>query len=160
MSDNNHRKLMNLAIEQARKTMNQDIGGPFGALIIDQNGKILSIASNTVLGDHDPTAHAEMNAIRKATKTINSHDLSGCTLYTTAYPCPMCLGAIIWSNIKKVFYGCIESDADEIGFRDDFIYKFIENGRNNLDILDLEKKERDVCLILFKEYKDKNKELY
>jgi len=151
---------MNLAINEARKTMNEDIGGPFGALVIDQNGKILSIASNTVLGDHDPTAHAEMNAIRKATKAINSHDLSGCTLYTTAYPCPMCLGAIIWSNIKKVYYGCIESDADEIGFRDDYIYKFIENGRKNLNILDLEERERNTCLTLFKEYKDKNKQLY
>lgn len=160
MSDNNHRKLMNLAIEEARKTMNQDIGGPFGALIVDHDGNILSIASNTVLGDHDPTAHAEMNAIRKATQTIKSHDLSGCTLYTTAYPCPMCLGAIIWSNIKKVYYGCIESDADEIGFRDDFIYKFIEEGRNKLEILDLEEKERNQCLTLFKEYKEKNKELY
>ncbi|MFP4477921.1 MAG: nucleoside deaminase [Candidatus Izemoplasmatales bacterium] len=160
MSDNNHKKLMSLAIEEARKTMNKDIGGPFGALIVDQNGKILSIASNTVLGDHDPTAHAEMNAIRKATQTIHSHDLSGCTLYTTAYPCPMCLGAIIWSNIKKVYYGCLETDADAIGFRDDFIYKFIEKGRKNLEILNLEEKERNHCLSLFKEYQDKNKELY
>ena len=151
MSNKNHRNYMDLAIEEARKTMNQNIGGPFGALIIDSNGKILSVASNTVLGDHDPTAHAEINAIRKATQTINSHDLSGCTLYTTAYPCPMCLGAIIWSNIKKVYYGCIESDADDIGFRDDFIYKFIENGRKDLEILDLEETERQTCLRLFKE---------
>ncbi len=160
MSNKNHRNYMDLAIEEARKTMNQNIGGPFGALIIDSNGKILSVASNTVLGDHDPTAHAEINAIRKATQTINSHDLSGCTLYTTAYPCPMCLGAIIWSNIKKVYYGCIESDADDIGFRDDFIYKFIENGRKDLEILDLEETERQTCLRLFKEYQNNNKELY
>jgi len=158
--DNKQKVLMQLAIDEARRTMNLDYGGPFGALIIDEKGKIISIASNTVLKDHDPTAHAEINAIRKATKILQTHDLSNCTLYTTAYPCPMCLGAIIWSNIKKVYYGCIESDADEIGFRDDFIYHFIENHRQDLNILDLKEIERETCLTLFKEYKEKNKELY
>lgn len=151
---------MEIAIDEARRTMNLDFGGPFGALIIDQNNEIIAVASNTVLRDHDPTAHAEINAIRKATKKLGSHDLSNCILYTTAYPCPMCLGAIIWSNIKKVYFGCVEKDADEIGFRDDFIYKFIENKRSNLNILDLEEKERQTCLTLFKEYQDKNKQLY
>ena len=155
-----NKELMDLAIQEARRTMNLDFGGPFGALIVNEEGQILAISSNTVLRDHDPTAHAEINAIRKATKRISSHDLSGCTLYTTAYPCPMCLGAIIWSNIKKVYYGCREIDADKIGFRDDFIYKFIENKRQNIDILDLEEKERDNCLTLFKEYQENNKELY
>ncbi|MDY0024136.1 MAG: nucleoside deaminase [Candidatus Izemoplasmatales bacterium] len=156
----NHNELMQMAIDEARRTMNLDFGGPFGALVIDKDNKVIAVSSNTVLKDHDPTAHAEINAIRKATQALNTHDLSGCTLYTTAYPCPMCLGAIIWSNIKKVYYGCIESDADEIGFRDDFIYKFIENKRQDLSILDLEEKERQTCLTLFKEYQDKNKELY
>ena len=160
MSKNRHKELMEVAVNEARKTMNQDIGGPFGALIVGPDGNILSVASNTVLGDHDPTAHAEMNAIRKATKKLGTHDLSGCTLYTTAFPCPMCLGAIIWSNIKKVYYGCVQEDADAIGFRDDFIYKFIESGHDDKDILDLEKQEREICLTLFKEYQDKNKELY
>ncbi|MFA7075305.1 MAG: nucleoside deaminase [Candidatus Izemoplasmatales bacterium] len=155
-----HKELMQLAIDEARVTMNLDFGGPFGALIVDKNGKILAIASNTVLKDHDPTAHAEINAIRKATQVLKSHDLSECILYTTAYPCPMCLGAIIWSNIKKVYYGCLESDADSIGFRDDFIYKFIENKRLDINVLDLEEQERDTCLTLFKEYNKKNKELY
>jgi len=160
MAKKTHKELMELAIIEARKTMNKDLGGPFGALVINDKNEIISVASNTVLGDNDPTAHAEINAIRKATKKLGTHDLSGCTLYTTAYPCPMCLGAIIWSNIKKVYYGCIESDADEIGFRDDFIYKFIENKRKDISILDLEEKERSTCLKLFKEYKDKNKSLY
>ncbi|MCF7923973.1 MAG: nucleoside deaminase [Candidatus Izimaplasma sp.] len=160
MTKLNHKELMELAIKEARKTMNKDIGGPFGALIINKDNEILAVTSNTVLGDHDPTAHAEINAIRSATKKLGTHDLTGCTLYTTAYPCPMCLGAIIWSNIKKVYYGCIESDADEIGFRDDFIYKFIENKRKNISILGLEEKERDTCLTLFNEYKEKNKKLY
>jgi guanine deaminase len=158
--ENNHKQLMEIAIDEARRTMNLDFGGPFGALIINQNNEIIAVASNTVLRDHDPTAHAEINAIRKATKKLGTHDLSNCILYTTAYPCPMCLGAIIWSNIKKVYFGCIEKDADEIGFRDDFIYKFIENKRSNINILDLEEKERQTCLTLFKEYKDQNKQLY
>lgn len=160
MSKETHKDLLNLALNEARKTMNQNIGGPFGALVVDKDGQILAIASNTVLGTHDPTAHAEINAIRKATKKLGSHDLSECTLYTTAYPCPMCLGAIIWSNIKKVYYGCSQIDADNIGFRDEFIYKFIESGHTNKDILDLEQKERETCLTLFNEYKEKNKELY
>ncbi len=160
MEKHSHYELMEKAIERARKTMNENIGGPFGALIIDKHGEILAVASNSVLKDHDPTAHAEMNAIREATKKINSHDLSGCTLYTTAYPCPMCLGAIIWSNIKKVYYGCTEEDSDSIGFIDEFIYKFIEEKRQNIEILDLEEKERESCLKLFKEYSENNKELY
>ena len=96
-------RVISLAIEQARKTMNQNIGGPFGAAIIDKDGNIISVSSNTVLRDNDPTAHAEVNAIREACKKINSYDLSECILYTTAYPCPMCLSAIIWANIKKIF---------------------------------------------------------
>lgn len=160
MNDINHQSLMLLAINEAQRTMNLNYGGPFGALIVDENGKVISVASNTVLKDHDPTAHAEINAIRKATQILNTHDLSGKVLYTTAYPCPMCLGAIIWANIKKVYYGCVETDADAIGFRDDFIYKFIENKRQDLNILDLEETERKQCLKLFKEYQEKNKELY
>ena len=99
----NHNELMQMAIDEARRTMNLDFGGPFGALIIDEDNKVIAISSNTVLKDHDPTAHAEINAIRKATKALNTHDLSGCTHYTTAYPSPMGLGAIIWSNNKKVY---------------------------------------------------------
>ncbi|MBU1145833.1 MAG: nucleoside deaminase [Firmicutes bacterium] len=151
---------MTKAINQARKTMNENIGGPFGALILDQNGKIIAVSSNSVLKDHDPTAHAEVNAIREASKKIGTHDLTGCTLFTTAYPCPMCLGAIIWSNIKKVYYGCKKEDSDEIGFRDDFIYKFIKNDATDITILDLEETNRDACLALFKEYLAKEKQLY
>ncbi len=158
--ENNHYNLMQIAIAKARKTMNQDVGGPFGALIIDNNNQVIAVASNSVLRDHDPTAHAEINVIRKATKKLQTHDLSGCILYTTAYPCPMCLGAIIWSNIKKVYYGCVEKDADAIGFRDDFIYRFIEGKRQDLKVLDLEETNRDLCLELFNEYQLKQKQLY
>ncbi len=160
MKKDKHHDLMVKAVEHARKTMNQDIGGPFGALIVDKDNKIIAVTSNTVLRDHDPTAHAEMNAIREATKKLGTHDLSGCTLYTTCYPCPMCLGAIIWSNIKKVYYGCNAKDADKIGFRDDFIYEFIKNNATDKNVLDLEQEDRDTCLTIFNEYHSKNKDIY
>ena len=148
------------AIEQARKTMNENIGGPFGAVIIDKNGDILSVSSNSVLRDNDPTAHAEINAIREACKKINSYDLSDCILYTTAYPCPMCLSAIIWANIKKVYFGCRPEDAEKIGFRDDFIYKFIETKSKDKNILDIYELDREECLQLFEEYSKKKKTIY
>lgn len=91
-NDTRIKDVMDKAIAEAKKTMNADVGGPFGAAIIDSNGKIISVASNSVLKDHDPTAHAEMNAIRMAGEQLGTHDLTGCTLVTTAYPCPMCLG--------------------------------------------------------------------
>ncbi len=160
MKDTNTLALMQQAIEKAKKTMNENKGGPFGALIIDKEGNILSVASNSVLGDHDPTAHAEINAIRQASKKLGTHDLSDCVLYTTAYPCPMCLGAIIWSNIKKVVYGCRPQDADAIGFRDDFIYQFIEGGMKDPKVLDISELHRNECLTLFEEYAKKEKELY
>ena len=119
--------MLEKAIEEARKTMNKNMGGPFGALITNKDGKIISIASNTVLYDHDPTAHAEINAIRIASKKLNTHDLSDCILITSAEPCPMCLSAIMWAGIRQVYYGCTVHDAKEIGFADEFIYTYIQN---------------------------------
>lgn len=149
---------MQEAIDEARKTMNENIGGPFGAMIVKDN-QIIAISSNTVLGDNDPTAHAEINAIRKACKKLNTYDLSGCILYATGYPCPMCLSAIIWANIKEVYYGTNLDDAKKIGFRDDFIYDFIRNG-NEGEILTIKNIDRDSCLELFREYQEKNKKIY
>lgn len=146
------------AIEEARKTMNEDKGGPFGAVITDLDGNVISVASNLVLESHDPTAHAEVMAIRKASEKLGTHDLSKCILYATGYPCPMCLSAIIWANIRKVYYGTNLREAEEIGFRDDFIYEYL-NGKNK-DILDIEGLCHDECKELFNEYKDKNKEIY
>ncbi len=140
--------------------MNKNLGGPFGAAIIDKEGNIISIASNSVLSDADPSAHAEINAIRQAGKTLGTHDLSDCTLYTTAYPCPMCLGATIWANIKTVIYGCRPEDADAIGFRDDFIYEYFKKNQQDESILVTREAYREDCLTLFKEYKEKNKQLY
>ena len=141
---------MEKALEQTLKGLNNKEGGPFGCVIVKDN-EIISSSNNTVLKDNDPTAHAEVNAIREACKKLNTYDLSGCILYTTCEPCPMCLSAIIWSNIKKVYYGCTKEDAANIGFRDDLIYKHL---KNELKLLDLKNVNREECLKLFNEYQD------
>ncbi len=145
--------IMKLGIEEARKTMNEGFGGPFGAVIVDSNNNVIAVASNTVLKDNDPTAHAEINAIRKACKKLNTHDLTGYKIYATGYPCPMCLSAIIWSNIKEVYYGTNLNDAEKIGFRDQKIYDFIN--KKDLTLLDIEQIKHDECLKLFLEYDNK-----
>jgi guanine deaminase len=153
------REMLIQAAEAAMVTMKGNEGGPFGAAIVDPEGKVY-IASNTVLGSHDPTAHAEVNAIRKACEEKQTHDLSGCILYTTCYPCPMCLAACIWANIREVYYGCTPKDAAAIGFRDDFIYSFIGGGCSDKSVLPIHAAERDVCLPLFEEYSRLEKEIY
>jgi guanine deaminase len=150
--------IMKLAIDEARKTMNENKGGPFGAAIIDNKGNIISIASNLVLESHDPTAHAEIVAIRNASKKLKTHDLSGCILYATGYPCPMCLSAIIWANIKEVYYATDLKDAENIGFRDDYIYNYIK-GKNS-EILKINQLGREQAIKLFEEYEEKNKKIY
>ena len=149
---------MKIAKEQARKGMNNNEGGPFGAVITDKDGKIISIANNQVIKNNDPTAHAEVQAIREACKKLNTHDLSGYILYTSCEPCPMCLSAIIWSNIKEVYYACTRKDAGEIGFRDDVIYEFLET--NNKNLLNETQISREDCIDLFKEYKEIDGEIY
>lgn len=156
------REIMNQGIERALQTSKDNLGGPFGAVVVKDN-KIIAVASNSVLSDNDPTAHAEINAIRKACKELNTYDLTGCELYATGYPCPMCLSAIIWANIKTVYYGCTPQDAAEIGFRDDFIYDYVINLRNNQEdksILKLEELNREDCLTLFNAYVQNNKTIY
>ena len=125
-------------------------GGPFGAVII-KDGKIISSAHNTVLKSKDATAHAEINAIREASRKLNTHDLSECILYTSAQPCPMCLSAIIWANIKEVYYANTKEEADDIGFRDDMIYEYIKG--NNEEILKLHHMEGEEALEVSKEFK-------
>ena len=149
---------MKLGIEEARTTMNEGKGGPFGAVITDIEGKVITIASNKVLESHDPTAHAEIMAIRKASEILGTHNLENCILYVTGYPCPMCLSAIMWANIKKVYYGTNLEDAEKIGFKDKKIYDYLKNNDNN--ILNIEQLNYDECLELFKEYQENDKELY
>ena len=145
--------MMEYGIEEARRTMNLGLGGPFGAVITDKDGNVISIASNTVLKDNDPTAHAEINAIRMASKKLNTYNLKDCILYATGYPCPMCLSAIIWSGIKNVYFGTTLEEAEKLGFRDDFIYNFIKN--KNEETLKLKQLDHDKCIKLFEEYKGK-----
>lgn len=152
-------RAMQEAIERARSTMRLGYGGPFGAAVI-REGHVIAVASNTVLKDHDPSAHAEMNAIRRASQILESHDLTGCVLYTTGHPCPMCLAAIIWANIKTVYFGCEAYEADEIGFRDDFIYKFIEGECKEEKILSLTQYGHTECKALYSEYEKIQHELY
>lgn len=116
----NDRKLLLNAIEKAKEGIRTG-GGPFGA-VIASGGKILTSTFNRVVLNHDPTAHAEILAIREAADLLGTHDLSKCTLYTTCEPCPMCLGAIYWSGIKRVVYACDRTDAESAGFNDKLIY--------------------------------------
>ena len=145
-------KIMEKAVEEARRTMTEGLGGPFGAAIIDPEGKIY-IASNTVIGSQDPTAHAEVNAIRKACSEKGTHDLSGCVLYTTCYPCPMCLSSAIWANIKEIHYGAEPQDAAYIGFRDDYIYDFIKGGCRDAKVMQIQQiQDPTASKELFDEY--------
>jgi guanine deaminase len=144
--------MMALATKEALSGVRKGFGGPFGAVIV-KDGVVIAKASNEVLRTNDPTMHAEINAIRKASKKLNSFDLSGCVLYSSCMPCPMCLAAIKWANIKTVYYGATAKDANEIGFRDEIFY-----GELNIDKiknLELVQCERDVCLKPFEAWSQK-----
>lgn len=127
-------------------------GGPFGAVIV-KNGKIVGIGNNKVLLKNDPTAHAEITAIRDACKNLNTYDLTGCMIYSTSEPCPMCLSAIIWSNIKEVYYATTRLEVARIGFRDNLIYDYLEN--KNKNVIKIKKIENKDCKELLNNYKNK-----
>lgn len=127
-------------------------GGPFGAVIV-KDGKLIAVGKNNVLLMKDPTAHAEITAIRNACQTLGTHDLSGCILYTSCFPCPMCLSAIVWANIKKVYYGNTKEDAADIGFRDNMIYELLEDLEDST-VLDLEPMDRDETMTTFEAFKN------
>lgn len=153
-------EFMKVAITLSEENIYDKDGGPFGAVIV-KDGKIVGKGDNKVLVKNDPTCHAEIEAIRDACKNLDSYDLSGCELYTSCYPCPMCLSAIIWSNIKKVYYGNTKEDAEKIGFRDNYIYDFIKNNNSDKNILDLECVDREETIKVFEEYMNKkDKEIY
>ena len=117
-------ELMRRAIELSINSVKNG-GGPFGA-VIAKDGEIVAEGSNCVTIDNDPTAHAEVSTIRKACKALGTFDLSGCEIFTSCEPCPMCLGAIYWAHLDKIYYANDRKDAGAIGFDDDFIYKEIE----------------------------------
>jgi guanine deaminase len=115
------KKFMERAVELSLKGSSEGKGGPFGAVIV-KNGKIVGEAYNQVTSTNDPTAHAEVMAIRDACKNLDTFDLTDCEVYTSCEPCPMCLGAIYWSRAKKIYYGNTREDAKKMGFDDSFIY--------------------------------------
>lgn len=139
-------KYMKIAFDEAYD--NQD-GGPFGAIIL-KNNEVIAISHNKVLKNNDPTAHAEVEAIRMACSKLGTYDLTGCVLYTTCEPCPMCLSAIIWANIKEVYFGCTREDAESIGFKDNMIYEYLKG--NNPNLINFKKINHDECLELFEKY--------
>ena len=139
------------AIKQGFTGIHNGEGGPFGAVIVKDN-KIVGVGNNQVLMNNDPTAHAEVVAIRNACKNLNTFDLSGCTIYSTSEPCPMCLSSIIWANIKEVYYGTNRKEVAKIGFRDDMIYDYLEN--KNKDIIKINHIESQSCKDLLNEYKN------
>lgn len=142
----------NEAIKVAIVGVNNKEGGPFGAVVVDKEGKIIGRGNNRVLIDNDPTAHAEIIAIRDACCNINSYDLKNCKIYSTSEPCPMCLSAIIWANIKEVYFVTDRYEVGNIGFRDDIIYDYLEGG--NSDILKVIRCENIECDKLLSEYKN------
>lgn len=116
---------MQVAIELAKQGMDANLGGPFGAVVV-KNNRIISKGQNRVTSENDPTAHAEIIAIRKACKKLNTFQLTGCTVYTSCEPCPMCLGAIYWARPDKVVFGATKADAAKANFDDRFIYDEIK----------------------------------
>lgn len=151
-------RYMKIAKENADKGISNKEGGPFGAIITNKEGNIIANGNNKVLKNNDPTAHAEVVAIREACKKLNTYDLSDYILYTSCEPCPMCLSAIIWANIKEVYYGCTKEDAGEIGFRDDLIYDYLKG--NNKDLIKLTNLDRDECIKTFEKYKQGKGTIY
>ncbi len=143
---------MDIAYNEAILGMDHNEGGPFGAVIVC-NGEIVARSHNEVLKTNDPTAHAEINALRKASHLLGRFDLSDCTLYTTCYPCPMCMGAIFWARISIVYYGASMEDAAIGGFDDAKFYTMIRNPEHALDLRPLDGEETKK---LFEKWQEKN----
>lgn len=143
-------EVMRMAISCASDSMKKGKGGPFGAAVIAPDGNIY-YGSNEVLERKDPTAHAEVVAIRNAAQGLGTYDLKGCVLYATCQPCPMCLSAIIWANIKNIVYSCSAEDAAKCGFRDDEIYTYIKSDCTT-ELLKIQRVERPDAKQLFEDY--------
>ena len=143
-----HQKFMQMAIDLSVQNVTESIGGPFGAVIV-KGGEFIAGSANKVTSTNDPTAHAEVSAIRLACQKLNTFNLSGCVVYTSCEPCPMCLGAIYWSQIETIYYANTKTDAENIGFSDKFIYEELEKPMNerSLHVIQL---MRDEALEAFK----------
>ncbi len=147
------KKFMQRAIDLAKEGMESNAGGPFGAVVV-QNGVIVGEGYNKVTSTNDPTAHAEVTAIRNACKKLGTFQLNDCVIYTSCEPCPMCLGAIYWARPKMVFFGCNREDASEIGFDDQFIYDELERELDDRQIK-IVRMMRKEALTAFEQWSDK-----
>jgi len=147
-----HEKFMRMAIELSEHNVKQEAGGPFGAVIV-KDGMVVARSANKVIQQNDPTAHAEIAVIRLACQELGSYTLEGCVIYTSCEPCPMCLGAIYWARLDKIYYANSKIDAADIGFDDHFIYMELERPmkQRKLEIVQL---LRDEALSAFKLWED------
>ncbi|MEF9915909.1 MAG: nucleoside deaminase [Lachnospiraceae bacterium] len=145
-------KYMKEALREAYDGIRLGHGGPFGSVIVKE-GEIIGRGHNCVIRDNDPTMHGEVAAIRDACKKINSFDLSGSEIYTTAEPCPMCLGALLWAGVKTIYYGCNRHDTEQIGFRDNVFYEMMEDTGSTNRLVEL---DRVSCKELFDSYQKMN----
>ncbi len=145
---------MDEAIRLSFETMRNNTGGPFGAVVV-KDGKIIAKGYNKVISSNDPTAHAEVVAIREACKVLNTFQLDGCEIYTSCEPCPMCMAAIYWARPERVYYANSKTDAAQIGFDDNFIYEELALPYQNRSIPLKRIKEKD-ALEAFKEWEKKS----
>jgi len=141
---------LELACAEAEKGMMNGDGGPFGAIVV-KNGEVIGKGHNQVLSSHDSTAHAEIIAIRQAEQELETYDLTGCEIYTTCYPCPMCLGALMWAKISTVHYGCTTDEAATIGFSDRKYYDALSNPDAN-PLVRMEHYDYPACQSLFQRW--------
>lgn len=139
---------MKIAIQLSEQNVLESIGGPFGAVVV-KDGKLIAKSGNKVTSTNDPTAHAEVSAIRLACKKLKTFDLKGCVIYTSCEPCPMCLSAVYWARIDTIYYANTKQDAKEIGFSDQFIYEELDKPMNERR-LPIKQMMRDEALNAFR----------
>ncbi len=148
---------MNKAIRLAMNNVEGNNGGPFGAVVV-KDGEIIGAGSNQVTSTNDPTAHAEIVAIREAAAKLGTFDLSGCEIYASCEPCPMCLGAIYWSKMDKLYYAATKDDAAKADFDDSFIYKEFSLQKNERKLSSLQMM-RDEAIKVFDEWNNSDKKV-
>lgn len=145
---------MRMALAEALGGMRANQGGPFGAVIVAEGGRVVARAHNRVIATKDPTAHAEIEAIREASRALGTFDLSDCVIYASSEPCPMCLAAILWARIPRILYGCTHEQAAAAGFADEDIAGVIR-GTSAASPVSLEQLDEKECLIALREWEAK-----
>lgn len=145
---------MRMALAEALGGMRANQGGPFGAVIVAEGGRVVARAHNRVIATKDPTAHAEIEAIREASRALGTFDLSDCVIYASSEPCPMCLAAILWARIPRILYGCTHEQAAMAGFADEDIAGVIR-GTSTASPVSLEQLDEKECLIALREWEAK-----